>query len=97
MQNAITDEQRRVGSGLPGGAPRRSPGLVPPERECYRDGDEEPAGAGEPVGDVEALVDDRDRAWQVAEGMLELVSLLSAVVLAVCGAGDHFERILVNA
>ena len=84
-------------TGLLGGPPRRSPGLVPPERKCDRDGDEEPAGAGEPGGDIGALVDDRDGAGQVAEGILELVSLLSAVVLAPGSGGDLSERILVNA
>src|SRR5262249_60819533 len=72
----------RLGAGLLGGPPRRSPGLVPPERERDRDGDEEAAGAGEPGGDIEPLVDDRGGAGQVAEGILELVSLLSAVGLA---------------
>jgi hypothetical protein len=84
-------------TGLLGGPPWRSPGLVPPERKCDRDGDEEAAGAGEPGGDIGALVDDRDAAGQVAEGMLELVSLLSAVILAPGSGGDLFEWILVNA
>src|SRR5206468_5621761 len=72
------------------------PGSVPPQRERERGGDEKAAEAGEPRGDVAMLVDDRERAGEVAEGGLELVGVLRAVEPAAGDAGDLPERVVVG-